>query len=118
MKKFNKIILWTARILGGLVFAFFIFMVAAHVIGGGESNSSGFSSIPEAISFYSMIVMVLGLGVALFKKFLGAIIALVGSLVFFSVRPDQFLNPWFLAIPVIALMFILVGLNKRKTQEN
>ncbi len=89
MERLNttKIILWIARIWGGLILAFILFMVLAHIIGsvtGEEPKSEGFKNIWEVIAFSCFFVIVLGLALAYKWEGLGGLVAILGLLIMFT----------------------------------
>jgi succinate dehydrogenase/fumarate reductase cytochrome b subunit len=112
-----KITLWIIRGVSGILFCFFLIMILAHLMGEQSGNDHGFRSIREATSFYSMIAMAIGLGVAIFKEGIGGVLVLLSALVFFWVRPDLTLDPIFIIIPILGLTFITLWYIRRKKTQ-
>ena len=113
-----KILLWTARILGGISLAFLIFTVGAHVIGAFSESGEGFvfDSNKELISFLLFPVSTMvGLGLAFKWKGLGGLITILGIIGFHFLRPDLILDPMIdgLALPGI-LFFLYWFLSRNK----
>lgn len=87
MKNLTKIILWIARIWGGLILAFILFMVLAHIIGsitGEEPKGEGFRNIWEVIAFSCFFIIVLGLALAYKWEGLGGLISCLGLVIMFT----------------------------------
>ncbi|HMC00540.1 MAG TPA: hypothetical protein VKN14_05835 [Flavobacteriaceae bacterium] len=87
MKNLTKTILWIARIWGGLILAFILFMVSAHIIGsinGEEPKGEGFRNFWEVIAFSCFFVIVLGLALAYKWEGLGGLIACLGLVIMFT----------------------------------
>jgi len=99
------IVLWSARILTGVVLCFWGFFIIAHLLG-----DDGAPSRPLAFSDYAilsmMAVSLLGLGVALKWERIGAPLALVGVAAGAVFNWRVLLFPTAL-IPLAAVLFVV-----------
>jgi hypothetical protein len=79
------IIRWIARIWGGLILAFVLFFLLAHVIGsitGDGEQGGGFANIQEVIAFICFpIGTIIGLALAYKWEGLGGLIASLGLII-------------------------------------
>lgn len=101
MKYLNltKTILWIARIWGGLILAFVLFFLIAHILeafNGETQNGGGFANIQEVIAFIGFpICTIIGLAIAYKREGLGGLIASLGLvlmlivLTYFMPRPEN-----------------------------
>jgi hypothetical protein len=104
--KLNQIVLWTARITGGLLLAFLIFMVGAHVIDPESANEEMISFKDGITFFFFPACTIIGLTVAFKKEGLGGLISTIGFVGMNIIRPDLLMTSiTFLAIP--GLLYIL-----------
>ncbi|MDU8886585.1 hypothetical protein RXV94_10475 [Yeosuana sp. MJ-SS3] len=86
-RKISTLILWIARIWGGLILAFILFMVIAHIIEsitGEAPKGEGFRNVWEIIAFGCFFVIVLGLAIAYKWEGLGGLIACLGLVIMFT----------------------------------
>lgn len=115
--KIATIIRWIARISGSLIVVFILFFLLAHLFGEDESGN-GFRNTKEVISFlFFPISTLIGLGLALKWEGLGGIIAIVGMIGLFVVRPDLLNSVMtILIIPgVLYTMYWIMTKNKNST---
>ncbi|MCG9972757.1 DUF7670 domain-containing protein [Christiangramia crocea] len=74
-KYFNRSILWIARGWGGIILAFILFILIAHIFGNDEGGS-GFANTKEVITFILFPVSTItGLAIAYKWEGLGGLIS-------------------------------------------
>ncbi|HKJ48786.1 MAG TPA: hypothetical protein VJ973_06835, partial [Christiangramia sp.] len=66
----TKTVLWIARIWGGLILAFILFFVIAHLFSEEEASSNAFKDPKEVISFICFPILTC-IGLALAYKWPG-----------------------------------------------
>ena len=100
MKHLNlkKVVLWTARIWGGLILAFVLIFLIGYIVDAisGKSDGHGFTSVQEVIAFICFpIGTIIGLALAYKWEGLGGLIASLGLIImlvvltFFMPIPEQ-----------------------------
>jgi len=86
----TKTVLWIARIWGGLILAFVLFFLIAHIVGSiTESGEKvgGFANVQEVISFICFpIGTIIGLAVAYKWEGLGGLITSLGLIIMIMVQ--------------------------------
>ena len=111
----NNLILWTARITGGAVLAFVLYMVAGNLI-GGDIESSGFQSTKEVLMFICFpITTCIGLFMAFRWEGLGGLIATLSLVGLGILDSDVFLgsSPFFTIFSVPGLLFLMYWVVER-----
>jgi hypothetical protein len=111
-KKYLKILLWTAKIWGGIGFLFLLFMVGAHLIDAVFVSKSpigeGFDSTADMLSFvFFPISIMVGLGIALKWYRIGGLITTIGIICFHFIRPDLIFNPMIDGLALPGLLFLI-----------
>ncbi len=101
------ILLWIARIWGGLSIAFLIFMIGGHIFGSEPQHLNGWRDLTAIIFFPTGVLA--GLIVALKSPKTGGLIATLSFLVFFILRPDTLSGIWFYLILVPAILYLVYG---------
>ena len=99
--KLAKSVLWAARISGGLLLAFMVFMVGAHVINPESAETT--INLKDGISFFFFpACTIVGLAIAFKKEGLGGLISTLGFAGLGIVRPDLLMSSiMLLSIPGI-----------------
>lgn len=87
-----KLILWSARIISSLILAFVLTFVIAHIFGDDESGE-GFRNTGEVMAFiFFPVSTIIGLMLAYKWEGIGGIVATIGILALFAIRPDLILS--------------------------
>ena len=80
----SKLLKWTANIVGGLIAAFFFFMIIAHLVEATTENKWVPLTSTEILMFIFMGTALLGLILSYFRRLPGAILAIIGSGLFIT----------------------------------
>ena len=117
-KKPLKILIWTARIWGGISFIFLLFMVSTHLYEAlfisEEQFGEGFNSNAEMLVFFTFPISTLvGLGIAFKWHRIGGLITTIGIICFHFYRPDLIFDPMIDGLAFPGLLFLIYSfLNK------
>lgn len=115
----SKYLRWFARSWGAMVLIFLLFMVCAHVWDSitGETQSDGFQSASELISFiFFPIGTMVGIALALWSKLEGpgSIIGIVSMTGFFALRPEMITDLTFVILLAPPLLFFIHWLDAKR----
>ena len=111
VNKWNLLTLNIARIWSILSLVFLIYMLAGHILAEFQDSpdklTGGLNSSREWILFICFPISTLvGLAVAWRFEALGGLIAVVGMVGLFVLRPDLIMQPVFLILPAPAFLFL------------
>ena len=93
--------------IGLFYVAFFLFFLIAHLIGDGPDSGTPISLV-ERLMFVAIGVSCVGVLVSLWKRTLGAWLAIVGCLLLVGLDWHALINPFF-PLPLLAGVLILIG---------
>jgi hypothetical protein len=114
----TKIILWTARLWGTLIFVFVSFFLFAGIF-GNEQGGGGIRNTQELFSFIFFPCMnIIGLALAWKWEGLGGLIATISMMGMFFMRFDLITDPYFIfgITPPGILYLVYWHLSKRQKE--
>ncbi|HEY0977656.1 MAG TPA: hypothetical protein VGE21_09310 [Flavobacteriales bacterium] len=113
-----KILLWTARIVGGIVLLSLLFTVVPEMLRADPAKGEGLPDNRARLAFLCFpVLMLLGLALAYWKPGLGGTVSLVGMAAFFMLRPDLTGDPFMLALWIPGGLYVGYALCMRMAAE-
>ena len=110
-----------ARVLGGLMFVFFMTFIVGEGLLGGPGNNIFGANATEAVMLALMLAAVVGLAVGFWREFTGGLITVVCMLAWLGVEvfggdkihvPDADLMPFYLVL-VAGVLFLVAGIKRK-----
>lgn len=111
---FLTILLWSARIVGGLVVLVIGFTVVPEMMRADPAKGEGLPDLQARLEFFCFPVLaLLGLLVAYWSPLIGGAISLAGMALFFMFRPSLASDPFMLAMWIPGGLYVVYALLAR-----
>lgn len=108
-----NIILWIARIIGGIVLVAISFTVVPEIMRADPEKGEGLKGAQQWLEFICFPVLaLLGLALAYWKPGLGGAVSLAGMALFFVLRPNLASDPFMLAMWIPGGLYLAYWLVK------
>lgn len=115
---FRTIILWAARILGGLSICFTLFMLFAHAFEIHEASNRSMNQEEMLMFVFFPILSLVGLILAYWKELIDGIVNVSAMMTFFILSPNAIGEPIFLiAYLMSGVLYTLYGILKTSNPQ-
>lgn len=117
-RKYVSVILWSARVWGGLSVAFLSWMIVGHLVGEHDSLLYGFKSMEETVSFiFFPLSTLIGLLIAFKREALGGLLTVTGMVFFYITRSDLVFDGMITVLAAPGILFLLYGMLKKSFKK-